>query len=170
MSKVKKLALCALMTASSVVVMFLGSISGFLDICTEAVAALIVAFCSVEMGAGYGWLVYFASGAASLLILPAKEAAWSFALFFGIHALLIPLLSKLPRWASFVIRLLIMNATLVLIYLFFSELLQMPDAMWMKIAVFAMANAIFILSDMLYKRLLRIYFFKFRDKISKFLK
>lgn len=40
----------------------------------------------------------------------------------------------------------------------------------MKIAVFAMANAIFILSDMLYKRLLRIYFFKFRDKISKFLK
>ena len=44
MSKVKKLALCALMTASSVVVMFLGSISGFLDICTAAVAALIVAF------------------------------------------------------------------------------------------------------------------------------
>lgn len=121
MSKVKKLALCALMTASSIVVMFLGSISGFLDICTAAVAALIVAFCSVEMGAGYGWLVYLASGAVSLLILPAKEAAWSFALFFGLHALLIPLMSKLPRWASFLIRLLIMNGTLVLIYVIFQR-------------------------------------------------
>ena len=71
---------------------------------------------------------------------------------------------------SFVSDLAIMNGTLVLIYAFFSEFLQMPEETWLKVAIFVMANAIFVLSDMLYKRLLRIYFFKYRDKISKFLK
>ena len=170
MSKVKKLALCALMTATSIIVMFLGSISGFLDICTAAVAALIVAFCSIEVGTAYGWLVYLTASVVSLLVLPAKEAAWSFAAFFGFHVLLIPLMSKLPRTLSFLIRLAIMNGTLVLIHAFFSEFLQMPEETWLKVAIFVMANAIFVLSDMLYKRLLRIYFFKYRDKISKFLK
>lgn len=170
MSKVKRLALCALMTALATVVLFIGSVSGLLDICTAAIAALIVAFCSIELGVGYGWLVYIASGAVSLMILPAKEAAYSFTLFFGLHALLIPLFSKLPRWVSFAVRLAIMNGTLVLIYIFFRELLQMPEVGWMKIAIFVMANAIFILSDMLYRRLLRLYFIKYRDIIAKFLK
>ena len=170
MKKVKKLALCALMTSACVVVMFIGSISGFLDICTAAVAALVVAFCTVEFGTVYGWLVYIASGAVALMILPAKEAAWGFAMFFGFHAMLISLFSKLRRWVSLVIRLVIMNATLVLIYMFFSELMDMPTVTWMKIAVFVAANAIFVLSDRLYRSLLRIYFFKYRDKISKFLK
>lgn len=158
------------MTALCVVVMFIGSISGFLDICTAAVAALVVVFCTVELGAAYGWLVYISSGAVALMILPVKEAAWGFVLFFGFHAMLIPLFSKLPRLASFALRLAVMNATLVVIYAFFSELMEMPEVLWMKIAIFIMANVIFVLSNMLYRSLLRIYFFKYRDKISKLLK
>lgn len=170
MRKSKKTALCALLVSVSVILMLLGSVSGVLDMTTAAVAAFVVIFCVIEFGLGYGFAVYGATSLLSVLLLPEKTAAWCYLLFFGLHVLLIPILERLGKTASFLIRLVIMNGTLAILYFFFEKLLELPEAAALKIVFAVMANLIFVLSDRLYRILIRLYFYRIRPKIEKYLK
>ncbi|MBQ0010943.1 MAG: hypothetical protein KBS76_07595 [Ruminococcus sp.] len=170
MRKTKKTALCALLVSVSVILMLLGSVTGILDMTTAAVAAFVVVFCTIEFGLGYGFAVYGATSLLSVLLLPEKTAAWCYLLFFGLHVLLIPILERLGKTVSFLVRLVIMNGTLAILYFFFAKLLELPDAKAMKIVFAILANLIFILSDRLYGILIRLYFYKNRPKIAKYLK
>ena len=170
MKRTKKITLCAMLIALGVIVLLLGSVSGLFDMVTAVLASAFIIFCILEMGLGYGVAIYVATGVLALILLPEKTAAWTYVLFFGLHTILIPVLEKLGRVVSYILRLALMNASLFVLYFFFSALFELPEELWMNIVMLVVGNICFVLCDILYTRIIRLYFRFVRPHIAKMLK
>ena len=61
MRKTKKLAICAVFAACSVVLLFAAAVFDVLDLTIVAVCSLLVVVVHIEIGGGYDWLLYGAA-------------------------------------------------------------------------------------------------------------
>ena len=171
MRKTKKLALCSILSAIGVAFIVLGTFLEFIDVSVAFLVALIPLFCLAEMGIGWSLGVYAVISVLSILIVgPESFAAFCFAFFTGLWPVLKFLFEKLGKVWSWVVKILYINAMFMLAYFVFTSILDLPDLLWQKILYLVLGNFVFICADILYGRLLKIYFLKFRDRISKYLK
>ena len=174
MKKTKKLALSAIFAAVGVVILFLGSLLEVLDISAACIASLIVLFCLTEMGVAYAAGVYATVTVLSFIILPNKMAAFFFAFFFGPLPITKMLFEKLGTKTGAVLcwlfKLLLFNAELVAFWFLAKGLLEIPEKTFIIVLYAVLSNAMFVLADILYGQLTRIYFRSIRKRIGKFLK
>ena len=156
MRNTKKIALSGILSAMGAVIIFLGGLLGVLDISAACIASFIVLFCAAEMGQLYALLVYAAIAVLSFLICGNNIfAPICFAALFGPMAatkFLFPLVLLTVGW------------------LFFSELLELPESKWLSALYFVLSMVIAVMTQWLYTLMARRYFFFWRDKIKKFLK
>ena len=177
MKKTKKIVLSSICAALGVVCLYLGSLLELLDMTAAVAASVLVLFAVLEIGSGYAASVYALISLLGLLLLPNISPAVFFLLMFGYVPMTKFFFEKHLGKFSWAAKLLLYNALMLLLTVFGAELVGFSTENDFGIApqiVFAvyvfLANFVYVVCDILYKRLSLLYLKRFREKIYKFLK
>lgn len=177
MKKTNKIAISALLAAFGVVILYLGALIDVIDLSAAILASFLILFCVAEMGYSVALSVWLVTALLSLLLLPNKAPALFYTALFGYMPVTKFLFERLGKRISWIPKLLLFNAAAVAVGYFGWELLGFTtenrfglSAGWMIAAYLVLANAVFIVCDILYTRLVWIYMKKIRNKIRKYLK
>ena len=150
MEQTKRLAVCAMMAAVSVVLMLLGAV---LQLGTYA-APLLTGMLLIPIGNRYGrkyqvmlWIVI---SVLSFMLVPGVEQNLMFAGLFGWYPIVYPRLQKLPRLLRLPVKLLLFNGVVIAMEAALIWLIA-PEAMSMGMAflLLALGNVTFMLYDYL---------------------
>ncbi len=175
MKKTKPVAICGLLAAMSLALMFLGSVLWVFTYVAPLMCSLIIAIICDVAGKKYALITFVAISVISVFFLPDKECALTYAFFFGYYTIIKDSLEKIkPKLFSFLVKLLIFNAGVVssqalLIYAFGIPL----DNPWGKFGIvilMALANAVFVAYELMLSRLMMLYEVKYKSKVHKLLK
>ncbi|MEE0969226.1 MAG: hypothetical protein U0M06_07660 [Clostridia bacterium] len=172
--KSKKIAFSALFSALGVVLMYLGSASGVLDISMACIASMLCIITVSEIGGAYPWLVFAVTGGLSVLILPEKFAAVLYVCFAGYYPMLKCVFERFrSRTLEWLSKLFTFNASLAV--MLFAAVFLISAQGYTKpivIGLVLLGNFTFVIYDTALSMLLRLYFLKYRkllgiDKIFK---
>jgi len=172
-TKTRNLALSAILVALGTVFLYFGSIITVLDLTMVAMAAMIIFFTVIELGGFYPYLVYVATSALALLLLPDKNAALYYCLFGGIYPVFKSLFEKSGQILSWILKFLFFNAILTLIIVITLYVIGAENAdLGFEIVVYLAGNLFFFVYDIAMTRLITAYLFKFRRmlRIDKYFK
>lgn len=181
MSKTKKIAICAMMSALGTTILYVGSLFGVLDISAACISSFIVLFVLVEMGMRYSLCVYAVTSVLSFIVVSDKLSAYFYILFFGLMPItkrvfemlgtrVGMMLSYIAKIATFNVELLIFGYFTKEVFLDIGAGAELINENLLIAVYFVLANVMFILADKLYGICTRIYFFRFRKRIEKFLR
>ena len=112
-NKTKNTAICGLMIALSVVLMMLTTLVPVFMYVIPIVTGLLVLFVADISDRKWGIGVYFSTAFLSLLLITDKEAALTYALFFGYYPLIKDIIEKLPKALAWFLKIVIFNAAVV---------------------------------------------------------
>lgn len=112
-NKTKNTAICGLMTALSVVLMMLTTLVPVFMYVIPIITGILVLFVVDIADKKWGLGVYFATAFLSLLLITDKEAALTYALFFGYYPLIKDIIERLPEWIAWFFKLVIFNGAAV---------------------------------------------------------
>ena len=164
----KRIVICGVLVALSVIILYLGCAIEVLDLTMSAIVSLLVVVIVIEMGYNYAWLAYIATSILSLVMLPQKSPAIFYTCFMGFYPIIKSYVerigSALLRW---VVKLIAGNAALCLMFLLLS--LFVPDEFeggWMLVGTYALGLVAFILYDIALTKLITVYFRILRDRVK----
>ena len=160
--RTRKLAASAVLSALGVVLLYLASLFETIDLSITMLVSFLSAFAVEELRGRYPVLIYAVTGILSLLLLPQKFCAVVYLLFFGVYPVARPLLSRLPRLLSFLLKLAMFNLSLLFLVLICRFLLPELAVEGFGLLLFIAANGAFIIYDILLSMLLRLYYLKYR--------
>jgi len=163
-----------MMVALGTALMVLGGVVEVLDLSVLAFASLLVAFVYIEIGSPYTWLVWLCSSLATFLFLPGSIIWVEYLAIFGIYPILKAYIERLRRSVWLVLKLAYINVVLWGLFLTFEFLFDYPifiyDKLWLKLAVYFVANVAFVAYDLFLTVLIRAYFAKLRNRFKHLLK
>ena len=165
-NNVRKLTVCAMLSALGVVLLWLGSVIEVMDISMAVAASLFCVFAVIEYGGGAPWLVFSVTGILSLVLLPQKTPAVMYVLFFGYYPIIKEKLERLPRVLAWVWKEVIFNAALILMLALSRWLLFGAQArmLFLYVAVCVLAEIAFPIYDVALTRLISLYIYKLRSR------
>ncbi len=166
--KTRRLALCSLLSALGVILLYLGALIEMLDLTMASIAPLLVVLVIIEVGGYYKWLVYLVTGLLGLLLLPNKTAAVIYLLCTGFYPIAKQLIeSKLPRPLRLVAKLVVFNLSVLVIWFIiklFAIELVFETAWYFVIAVLEFT---FLLYDYALTRVITLYIRYWRKRLKK---
>ena len=163
-NRTKKLAFSAIVTALSVVFLYVGALFDVLDLSAAALASLCVLWVTVEFGARWALAVYAATALLALLLLPAKLPAVLYAGLFGYYPPLKAFYErKLHGALVWVAKVATMNAAVLCMILVVRYVAA--EALWFEILLLVTANIVFVLYDIAITRLMRAYVLVWRKRL-----
>lgn len=156
----KVVALNGVLTALSVVLLYVASMAPSGRMGLAAVAGLVPACAVISGGLGAGALCYGATAILGLLLAPGKDAAILYCLFFGLYALVkagVERLRRLP--AEWALKLLFFNGLLsVFLFglssVFFASLPLEDLPLWI---IYPAGNVVFVIYDLGFSKLIGFY-------------
>lgn len=159
-STTHQVALTAVLSALSLILLYLSAMVPTGRIGVVALAGLTPSAAVVSCGIGPGLLCYVGTGILALFLLPDKGNALLYLLFFGLYPLVkhaIERLNKLPL--ELILKLGFFNAVLTLFWfglrrILLSALSIEPQALWI---LYAGGNAIFLLYDFGFTQVIAFY-------------
>ena len=113
MKKAKITAVCGMMAALSVVLMFITTFVTVFVYVLPIITGMIVFFASELADKKWASGVFFTTAFLSMILLTDKEAGLTYTLFFGYYPLIKHSLEKLPKALSWVVKLVIFNIAAV---------------------------------------------------------
>ena len=173
MRKSKKISISAILSALSVVLLYLGSVFEVLDLSAAALASIAIVFAQIELKNPYPYLIYFTVSLLALLLLPSKFSAMVYVFFGGIYPMIKEFAERRPGIVCLLIKvagyLLLMSvAALALVYIFLLPAAELFSAYYL--AIFALCTVTFVLYDYMLTVLISLYFRKLRKKIQRYLR
>ena len=165
--RTRRIAICAMLSAVGVVVLYLGSLIEVLDISMAVIASVFVIFAVIEYGKAAPWMIYGVTGILSAILLPQKLPAAIYILFCGFYPIIKEKIEKLgSRVAQWAIKEIVFNVCLIVLMLLSRYLLYLDkDGLFVFEAVFfLLANGTFVIYDIALTRLISLYVFKLRKK------
>lgn len=115
--RTRLLALCAVLSALGVILLYLGSIFEVIDLSMAVLASFLAIILTIEVGGGYPWLVYGVTALLSLLLLPNKFSAVTYTAFLGFYPIIKEKLEKIPmRALRLLVKLLVFNGCMMLMW------------------------------------------------------
>lgn len=172
-------ALGGIITALSIVFMFLSSLIPFMTYVVPAFAGLLLIVTVNEVELKWSFYIYAAVSLLSLLVIADKEAAVMYVFFFGYY----PFVSKLlddevkTKLLNKLLKFLIFNVGVVvgyllIIYVFAIPIEEMEEfGKYTNIVLLALGNVVFVFYDIVVNNLTIIYnkiWHKRLNKIFKF--
>ncbi len=158
-SKVKQLAVCAMLAALGVILLYMGSLIEVLDATVAVLASILAVFAVIEYGKAAPWLVFSVTATLALLLLPNKTAAIEYALFFGYYPILKEKYEKRKAPLAWVLKELTFNIALVAVFISL-KLLVLGNVV-IPIYVYAIGvvllELIFVLYDLALTKLITYY-------------
>ena len=174
-NKTKNTAVCGLMTALSVVLMMLTTLVPVFMYVLPIVTGLLVLFTADVSNKKWGVGVYFSTAFLSLLLITDKEAALTYALFFGYYSLIKDIIEKLPKWVAWILKLVLFNLAAVGIGVISFYLFGVSGDEYNEFGKYTipilliMANVAFILYDFCITKN-RFLLTRFSEKFKKIIK
>ena len=166
--KTRVVSLTALFSALTVICLYFTSIwptgvFGFV-----AFASLLVAAAVCDAGVFSGVYVYIVSSALGLLLVPNKAAPILYIAFFGYYPVVKSLIERINgTFVQWVLKLLVLNAALTVIWFLLRALIfDLQGTVPGILPVYAGSNAVFILFDVGFSKLIGFYI----SNISKYMR
>jgi len=173
MTRTKKLTLTALISALSVVLLALGTLSQVLDLSMAAIVSCFVIFFRVELGGPYPYLFWATTSVCTYLILPSVGGAGLIFALLGLYPLLKAYFERLHPVLSWVLKI-VLAVILLGAFIYLAKFVfLMPDAIfsgWLLPVFFAVALVAFVLYDIALSRMIIYYSLRIRPRIARFLK
>lgn len=173
MKRTKKLALSAMLTAFSAVILLIGKFASVLDLTTAVIASFAAVFAHMEMRAPWSFYIWGATSLLSLLLFPSNAAVY-YAVFCGIYAILKAYFERLLPAPQWILKLLSFNLLFTgafgVMYLLGTFPPEFVGIGWLWAAVYALGNVAFLCYDLVISRCILLYSYKLRKRIAKFLK
>ena len=159
-----------MLSALGVILLYLGAFVDVLDISMAVFASFVCVIAVVEYGGSAPWLIYCAVSVLSLILLPNKTPAFFFALFFGFYPILKEKIEKLNFLIAWVIKEIIFNLSLFLagflsILTFGLQNNELLNDRIMLAVLIGLAEIVFVLYDIVLKRLVVFYKVKLRKRM-----
>ncbi len=167
----KKLTVCAMFSALSVVLLYFGSLFELLDISMAVIASLACVIAVIEYGKSAPWAIYAVTSVLSVILLPNKTPAAFYAIFFGFYPILKEKFEKRPKVLSWLLKEVTFNICLVVmaVAVYFisttgdNSLLKNPI---MLATTALLAEVVFVLYDIALTRLISFYIIKLRHRFK----
>lgn len=173
-AQTRRLALCGMLAALAVAVMFLGGVLPFATMACPVLASLVLIPVYAECGKKWGFLWYGVVAVLSLMLTSDKESGILF-VFFGCYPLLRHLFGHLhAALLRRAVKFLYVNASIgvaygLMLFVFRMEALTREFAeteKYLLVITLVLANIAFFLCDVLIARLEIIYHAKLRSKLK----
>lgn len=173
MKKTKRLSISAVLTALSVAIMYIGALTGVLDISAVVIASFAVMLADFELRIPYNLMVYAGTSVLSFLILPNKQTALMYILFGGIYPIIKRYLCAVrPKLLSYALRVLSFELMLTAILWLVAKFFMLDDYTWIYShlwIVYLVLTPIFLLYDYVIELVAGFYYAKIRPKIANLL-
>lgn len=167
MKKTKKMALAAILSALSVVILFLGSVINILDLTAVALASIVIMVAVIELGGAYPYLIWLVSGILALIIVPDKFGALLYLVFGGIYPIFKSFFERLHYIISWVLKFSCFNTMLTLVILISKFVMHLPDTGFdFELVLYGICNFTFLLYDIATTQLITIYLVKLRKQLG----
>lgn len=161
------MAICSVLAALGVVLLYVGSFVEVLDLSVALLASLAIVVLVIERGGVYPWMTYAVTALLALLLLPNKVPAIVYACFMGFYPILKERIEGL-RWRALriVIKLVAFNVSVILMWLVAGMLvgeltLGAPvQIMW------ALLNGVFLFYDYALSVLITAYLRVWRRRLK----
>lgn len=173
MRNLKKITLCSLLSALSVVLLWLGGLLSVLDLSAAVFASFAVIFARIEFRGGWAYSIWIVTSVLSLLLLPAKSAALYYAVLCGVYPILKSYYERLPRILAWLCKLVTFNALFAGLWCLAKYVFLLPDYTetgWLLAAVFVLGNVAFVCYDICLSMCITFYSVRLRKRIARFLK
>ena len=174
-NKTKNTAVCGLMTALSVVLMMLTTLIPVFMYVIPIVTGIIVLFVADVSNKKWGAGVYFSTAFLSILLITDKEAALTYALFFGYYPLIKDSIEKLPKALAWILKIVLFNIAAVGIGVISFYVFGISGDEYDEFGKFTipilliMANVAFVLYDFCLTKN-RFLLIRFSEKFEKMIK
>lgn len=168
-NRTKKLALSAVLTALSVLLLYMASLLPGAKLAVCAMAGLLPAAVVITCGLGWSTGVWIATAVLALLLCPQKEAALAYALMLGPYPMLKSLIERLDRlFLEWILKLAVFYALLSGIYFGFRAVfLQLIRLQTEQLAMFfLLCGVAFAAYDIAFSRLIAL----FMRRVGKYIK
>ena len=167
MKKSKKIALCAIMSALSVLVLFAGAVIDVLSMTAAAIASLLVVLIMIEVGNPYPWLVWGVTSALSMILLPNKFPAIMYFVLCGIYPILKEQFERLHYVVSWVLKLSVFNIALLAMITATKYIFYLNDSeLDFTVPVIVIGNLALILYDIAMSKIITLYLIKIRKHLG----
>ena len=142
-NRTKQLTFSAMMTALGVVCLMIASAIPGMRIALAAIAGVIAAFSVVQGGMKYGVMTVIATALLAFLLVPGKEIALVYAVFFGPYTLIKNWIERLNRmWLEWVLKLAFCVTVSGCLFLFADQVLAMvPPVLAQSVLLFLPVTA-----------------------------
>ncbi len=175
MKKSKRVALCGMMTALSLVIMLMAYFP-YLTYALPALAGLLFAIVMVEINAKWALGSYITTAILALLLCE-KEAAVLFVAFFGYYPVIKAFLERIPsRIVEYVSKFALFNVAVVVAYLVIIYVFSIPIenmgqfGQYTLLILLGMGNVVFIIYDYALSTAYQEYMMKLHSKVRAILK
>ncbi len=168
-NKTRTITLSALLTALTLVFLYLANIIPTSRLGIVAVASLFAVASVVEAGIVSSVFVFVGSSIIGALILPDKTTVMLYVLFFGYYPFIKSIAEKIrPRAVQWIIKLAVFNASFTLIWYLFKSLLFNGSYLDTNlIFVYSAVNIVFVLFDVGLTKLITFYIVRISKNIKK---
>lgn len=169
-TKASIIALCGVLGALAVVMLFLGGSIPFASLSCPILASLVLIPVYLETGKRWGTVWYVAVSILGLLLSPMKEGAILF-VCFGAYPMLRKFFGRLPLsrlWKHLYVNAVVLSAYSLMIFILqIQELVEEFSQMgkWMLGLLLVLANVCFYVYDLLIGRLEVVYCVRIRPKL-----
>lgn len=176
MKNATRLAVCSVITALSVLILFLGGLSFVLAYAAPMFVGFILIMLKTTFGAASAWLTYISISLLSFILVPDKECMLMYVMFFGFYPIIQPDINKIKSpFLRIPVKFLIFNimtalCQLALVYIFGIPFLEDGTGKTFILVYFVMMNVVFFLNDRLLNVLSFLYKRKFEKRIKRIFK
>lgn len=160
--------------ALSVIIMLVGGMLSSLTYAAPAICGIFLIVSVIEFSTGYSIAIYIAISILSLLVVPNKECAVMYAMFFGIYPILKGKIEgRIKGIFSWIIKYILFNLTIIIAYLICSRLLDIPydeiGALGKFTLLFLLAsgNVTFLIYDIALTRIISIYILRWQKYVKR---
>ncbi|MBO5884146.1 MAG: hypothetical protein J6Q78_07045 [Clostridia bacterium] len=163
----RQLAVCAMLSALGVVLLYMGALIEVIDISMAVIASLLCVFAVIEYGGSAPWLVFAVTGVLSLLLSP-RTPSMMYVVFFGYYPILKEKLEAKGKKISWIFKEVIFNVALVIMLVLLKTLFMTTADIPIELVVIAvvLAELVFVLYDFALTRLISLYIFKIRSRLK----
>jgi len=172
-TQTKKIASAAMLSAVSVLLLYLSSVMPTMRVGLVAIAGILPSFLVIRFGVSAGFISYAAASILALLLLPNKLTALLYIILFGHYPMVKSLIERIGRmWLEWVLKLSLCNILLSILLAIYLMLFGRPiiDSIFsfnlpvpvLYIALFAAGNIAFVIYDIGFTKLIAVFLARFK--------
>ena len=167
MKKTRQLTFCAIMSALSIVILYLGALLNVFDLCTVLIASVFLYVVAEELGNKWGFGTYIVTAALCAAIMFSINMFIFFEyLIYAIYPMLKRIFDRLKLPLSIVLKATYIALASFLTVLVEKVIIKAPKEAWfIEVAFVALTVAALILYDIAFKRFGLMYHNRLRYKL-----